>query len=46
MKLKQIIKKRKSSKASKKDFMNSLHSIEIVKVSQAHIKMIAFMFFK
>jgi acyl-CoA oxidase len=46
MKLKQIMKKKESSKASKKDFINSIHSLEIVKVSQAHIKLMSFLFFK
>ena len=46
MKLKKIMKKREASTTTKKDFMNSVCSTEIVKVSQAHIKYITFLFFK
>ena len=41
-KLKNLMKLRKESKASKKDFTNSLYALEIVKLSQSHIRYIAF----
>lgn len=45
-KLKSIMKKRASMKASKKDFNNSLYALDIVKVSQSHVKYVAFVLFK
>lgn len=45
-KLKNLMQLRKESKASKKDFTNSLYALEIVKLSQSHIRYIAFQFFK
>ena len=45
-KLKSLMKKRKECKASKKDFTNSLFALDIVKMAQAHIRYIAFKFFR
>ena len=44
--LKSLMKKRQECKASKKDFTNSLYALDIVKLAQAHIRYIAFKFFK
>lgn len=44
--LKQVMKMREESKVSKKDFINSHCSTEIVSVSNAHIKLVNFLFFK
>jgi uncharacterized radical SAM superfamily Fe-S cluster-containing enzyme len=44
--LKQIIDQRKESKATKKDFINSLKALDIVKVAQDHIKLMSIILFK
>lgn len=44
--IKNIIERRKVSKATKKDFNNSVMALDIVKVSQAHIKLVTFMLFR
>lgn len=44
--LKQVMKMREDTKVSKKDFVNSHCATEIVKVSNAHIKLVTFLFFK
>jgi hypothetical protein len=36
----------KKSKASKKDFVNSVCALDIVKITEAHIKFITFILFK
>jgi hypothetical protein len=46
MKLKHVIKMRSETKASKKDFVNSHAATEVVRLSLAHIKFVAFLFFK
>jgi hypothetical protein len=38
--------KENSDKVSKKDFINSKYSLDIVKASQAHIRYVTFWFFK
>lgn len=40
------MERKKLSKATKKDFVNSEMALDIVKVSQAHIKLVAFILFK
>lgn len=44
--LKSLMKKRKETKATKKDFTNSLYALDIVKFAQAHIRFISFKFFR
>ena len=41
-----LIEKRKVSKATKKDFTNSEMALEIVSVSQQHIRLVCFMLFQ
>ena len=41
-----ILKKMEQTKASKKDFVNSLYALDIVKVSQDHIRYVTFTLFK
>ena len=41
--MKKILEKRKHTKVSKKDFVNSLMALEVVKVSEAHIKYVTFL---
>jgi hypothetical protein len=38
--------KEQSDKVSKKDFINSKYSLDIVKASNAHIRYVTFWFFK
>ena len=40
-----ILKKMEQTKASKKDFVNSLYALDIVKVSQDHIRYVTFTLF-
>ena len=44
--LKKLITKMSKSNATKKDMVNSLFAIDIVKVAQDHIRFINFLFFK
>jgi len=41
-----ILKKMEETQASKKDFINSLYALDIVKVSQDHIRYVTFLLFK
>jgi acyl-CoA oxidase len=48
MKVSSLLKKAKntSNDVSRKDFMNSLNALEVVDVSECHIRYVTFMFFK
>ena len=46
MQLKAILDKWRDTKASNKDFINSLYALDIVKCTQDHIRFITFLFFK
>lgn len=41
-----ILKKMESTKATRKDFVNSINALDIVKVSKDHIKFVTFLIFK
>lgn len=41
-----ILKKMEKTKATKKDFVNSLQALDIVKVSQDHVRYVTFLLFK
>ena len=45
-KLNKIFDRMKNSKASKKDFVNSVCALDIVKITESHIKFITFILFK
>ena len=45
-KLKQVMKKMHDSNVSKKDFVNSVAAIDIVRVAEAHIRLVSFIIFK
>lgn len=44
--LRRIIEERKASKATKKDFVNSLKALDIVSVAQDHVKIMSLIIFK
>ena len=48
MKVSSLLRKAKNSSntVSRKDFMNSLNALEVIDVSQCHIRYVTFMFFK